>query len=157
MAPWGMGSRGHIFLRYRGEFENFSSFAKSLDISFPNEGDGIQSIELDSYSDFVSPYSAPKNGYAAEMAFSLERTRRKILKRQELGKNQLLVLSSKKGTHLFCGATGFSHAPEIHCIEASHTGQRKPLDPMLQRGNAYKSMGSHAGPLEPVKFRTEEA
>ena len=91
VAPHGQGTTPDLLLKYVAMYEGPQVFSKRMEVAFSNPRDGVQSAGLDQTSEFMSVYSAPEEGYAPTFVEERARTRTKILKSQELGKDQYLI------------------------------------------------------------------
>jgi len=66
VVPYGQGQKSDLVFKLKREYETRQKFNVSVDISFSNEGDGIQSVEIPKEwknSDFIWPRFAPESGY----------------------------------------------------------------------------------------------
>lgn len=91
VAPHGQGLRADLVFEYAATYEGPQVYAKRLSIVFINDKDGLQAFPLDRTSEFMSMYTAPEGGYIPKLVLERKRTRTKIIKSQELGKDQYLV------------------------------------------------------------------
>lgn len=91
VAPYGQGRRSDFVLLYAATYEGPQTFSKCLELTFSNAKDGLQVLPLDRSTEFMSVYDAPESGYDSTLTLERERTRTKIVKSHELGKDQYLV------------------------------------------------------------------
>jgi len=74
VAPYGLGTAADFIIKVESRYNSFDDRVATLDLSFSNEFDGIQSFELDMGgnfgvgSDFRTPRYAPENGYSNHLA-----------------------------------------------------------------------------------------
>lgn len=73
-APHGKGINTDVVFLASKEERGDRKFNYSLNVSFPNQGDGIQSFEKSNFSFFRSPYNAPLDGYQPEYVQFRNRT-----------------------------------------------------------------------------------
>ena len=74
VAPFGNGKISDFVFSVRNNYTNFSRFDASVDLSFSNPLDGIQSTQLPkefSCSDFIWPRIAPDSGYLPHTSLQL--------------------------------------------------------------------------------------
>lgn len=91
VTPNGHGDRSDLIIRYTATYEGPQSFSKRIEMIFSNTCEGIQTLALDNTSELISMYDAPETDYNSKLVLERERTRTKIIKSQELGKDQYLV------------------------------------------------------------------
>lgn len=65
IAPNGVGSSADIFFRVQAEYVDSKTASGTLEINFPNKGDGILAVDKSDYlnSELTMPYQAPESGY----------------------------------------------------------------------------------------------
>jgi hypothetical protein len=75
VAPHGKGVTADLFFHFHQIHNDGDDFAGSLSLSFPNEGDGIQSFQaarpfsMEFGSDLAPPHEAPVDGYEPGLEF----------------------------------------------------------------------------------------
>ena len=75
VAPYGKGSRPDMLFFATGKFDSNLERNSFLEITFPNQKDGIKAFEIPVDSEFkdrsmfASPYSAPESGYATNWIY----------------------------------------------------------------------------------------
>jgi hypothetical protein len=80
LAPYGNGKLADIFFQFHGIVLEQDSFEGTMTISFPNEGDGIQSFiaarpfSREFGSNLGPPHRAPDSGYVPTLSYTLEHT-----------------------------------------------------------------------------------
>ena len=75
VAPYGKGITSDFFFTLERKFTSVTQdFSATLTLTFPNDGDGIQSVMSDaSGSTFRIPRSAPENGYDSKLVMQMYR------------------------------------------------------------------------------------
>lgn len=99
VAPYGQGHRSDFILLYSATYEGPQTFSKRLDLTFSDAKDGLHVLPLDRSTEFMSLYDAPESGYDSTLMLERERTRTKILKSHELGRDQYLVFRVRTVTN----------------------------------------------------------
>jgi len=74
VEPDGKGLRSDVFFKIAYNQIDFWSFSYRLDISFPNEFDGIQTFKTVENSKLKSPYQAPLDGYEKNWTHLISRS-----------------------------------------------------------------------------------
>lgn len=91
VEPCGKGIKTDIFISYSGNIVDMLTFSNQLVIACSNRMDGLQRAGKETWSPFVSAYEAPCDGYQPNMVLSIDRTRHKILRREEVTASEYLV------------------------------------------------------------------
>jgi len=79
VVPHGKGKHPDFFVNMQRRFEHSSDYDAVAEISFPNEGDGIQLYAVPeefNFSSYKFPYLAPTNSYQAELILERHATLR---------------------------------------------------------------------------------
>lgn len=75
VEPIGTGKVNDAYISVNGYFKNYNEYDTILNISFPNQGDGILAMTPFEYSELLSPYIAPSHGYVSQFEARQFRTR----------------------------------------------------------------------------------
>lgn len=78
VAPYGKGMTAHIYFEFNGERQDYFNYDGTLEVSFPNSGDGILKLERQEQvfeSNLKFPYKATDSGYQPELLHSNKRWR----------------------------------------------------------------------------------
>lgn len=95
VAPFGKGKIPDLQITYSAKIEGMLTYSNRLVIAGNQPGDGFQRHEKESWSDFVSAYEAPLDGYLPEVVLTVERTTHQIIKRELLGDSEYLFVRTR--------------------------------------------------------------
>lgn len=72
VAPRGKGKHADIIFNIAGSYTSYREFDATLEITFPDEGDGLVRFEGEQNigSELISDYHAPESGYVPELKLS---------------------------------------------------------------------------------------
>ena len=91
VAPHGKGREADMFFTYTARVQDYWTFSNQLFIACSNQMAGLYRTTRDTGTSFPSIYEAPTNGYQAQVVQSLDRTKYKIMAKEEIGGSEYLV------------------------------------------------------------------
>lgn len=91
VAPYGQGRQPDVCVTYKAKTQDLWTGSYELDLVCTNKLDGFCRATKDLWSDLRSPYEAPCDGYRTQVVLSLDRTKYKILKKEQFGESEYLA------------------------------------------------------------------
>lgn len=91
VSPNGQGKNPDVYVTYKAKTQDIWTGSYELGLGCSNRLDGFCRAEKDMSSDLRSPYEAPSDGYRTQIVLSLDRTRYKILKKEQFGDSEYLA------------------------------------------------------------------
>jgi hypothetical protein len=91
VAPHGAGKQGDVYFTYKAKAQDFWTGSYELTLACSNKMDGFVRMRKDMWSEFLSAYEAPNDGYVTNVILSLDRTKDKILKEDLFGVEEYLT------------------------------------------------------------------
>jgi len=97
VGPYGQGKKTDIYFEISYTSKDIWNFDYRLEVSFPNEEDGIQPFETVKYSELRSPYQAPLGGYERKWLYLASRNGKKAPSKNNgvLGRNYWMRIRSR--------------------------------------------------------------
>jgi len=91
VAPHGQGKHSDFYLTYKAEAQDLWTGSYELDLLCSNRLEGFYRAEKDMWSELRSCYEAPSDGYRTQVVLCLDRTKYKILKKEQFGESEYLA------------------------------------------------------------------
>ncbi|HBA84462.1 MAG TPA: hypothetical protein DCZ95_10245 [Verrucomicrobia bacterium] len=91
VLPHGAGKQADVYFTYKANAQDFWTGSYELTIACSNKMDGLVRMRKDMWSEFLSAYEAPNDGYDTGVVLSLDMTKDKILKKDLFGAEEYLI------------------------------------------------------------------
>lgn len=92
VVPHGVGKQADVYFTYKADAQDFWTGSYELTIACSNSMDGLVRTNKDAWSEFLSAYEAPGDGYDSRVVLSLDITKEKVLKKELFGAEEYLLL-----------------------------------------------------------------
>lgn len=92
VEPYGAGKQADVYFTYKANAQDFWTGNYELTIACSNKMDGLLRTEKDMWSEYLSDYDAPHDGYRSLIILSHDITKEKILKKELFGAEEYLML-----------------------------------------------------------------
>ena len=92
VVPFGQGKTPDMLIAYDAVIESPLVFSNQLVITANDKGAGFIRANKDEWSSFPSSFEAPARGYQSQVVLSLDRTRERITKKEQLGESDYLIV-----------------------------------------------------------------